>query len=76
MARPSYSRAWRRGAQVRRALGKRFEKLRQRGSQAIYRVGSGTATFAYHDRAELADRQLRQVAADFGLTLEELKDLL
>ena len=37
---------------------------------------NGTAVFAYHDRAELADRQLRKVAADFGLTLEELTDLL
>jgi predicted RNA binding protein YcfA (HicA-like mRNA interferase family) len=64
------------GAQVKRALGKRFEKLRQRGSHAIYRVGSGTVVFAYHDRDELADRQLRRIAADFGLTLEELKDLL
>jgi predicted RNA binding protein YcfA (HicA-like mRNA interferase family) len=65
------------GAQVRRALGKRFEKLRQHGSHAVYRVAPGVnVTFAYHDRAELADRQLRKVAADFGLTLEELKDLL
>jgi predicted RNA binding protein YcfA (HicA-like mRNA interferase family) len=73
----AYSPAVAKGAQVRRALGKRFEKLRQHGSHAVYRVGPGvTATFAYHDRAELADRQLRQVAADFGLTLEELKKLL
>jgi predicted RNA binding protein YcfA (HicA-like mRNA interferase family) len=64
-------------AQVRRALTRRFEKLRQRGSHVVYRLDDGgTATFAYHDRVELADRQLRQVAADFGLTLEQLKDLL
>jgi predicted RNA binding protein YcfA (HicA-like mRNA interferase family) len=63
-------------AEVRRALENNFLKLRQRGSHAIFRVGSGTATFAYHDRAELADRQLRKVASDFGLTLDELKDLL
>ncbi len=61
---------------VRLALLKRFVKLRQRGSHLIFRVGDGTATFAYHDRIELADRQLRQVASDFGLTLEELKALL
>ncbi len=62
--------------QVRRARERRFEKLRQRGSPAIFRVGDGTATIAYHDRIELADRQLRQVAADFALSLEELKQLL
>jgi len=62
--------------QVRRVLERRFEKLRQRGSHATFRVGGGTATFAYHDRVELADRQLRQIAADFGLSLKELKHLL
>lgn len=63
-------------AEVRRALERNFTKLRQRGSHLIFRVAGGTATFAYHDRAELADRQLRKVAADFGLSLDELKDLL
>lgn len=63
-------------AVVRRALERRFVKLRQRGSHAVFRVEDGTATFAYHDRVELADRQLRQVAKDFGLTLDELKELL
>ena len=57
-------------------MDKRFRRLRQRGSHVIFQVGSSTVTFAYHDRDELADRQLRKVAADFGLTLEELKDLL
>jgi predicted RNA binding protein YcfA (HicA-like mRNA interferase family) len=51
-------------------------KLRQRGSHVVFRVGDGTVTFAYHDRVELADRQLRQIAADFGLSLEDLKKLL
>jgi predicted RNA binding protein YcfA (HicA-like mRNA interferase family) len=63
-------------SQVKRALERRFEKLRQRGSHVTFRVGKKTATFAYHDRAELADRQLRQIASDFDLTVEELKDLL
>lgn len=63
-------------AQVRKALLRRFVKLRQRGSHVVFRVDDGTATFAYHDRVELGDRQLRQVAKDFGLTLDELKDLL
>jgi hypothetical protein len=42
----------------------------------IFKVPGGTASLAYHDRAELADRQLEKVAADFGLSLDELKDLL
>ena len=64
-------------AQVRRALERNFVKVRQSGSHAIFRVpGRTPATFAYHDRAELADRQLRKVASDFGLTLDELKGLL
>ena len=63
-------------ARVRRALETNFVKLRQRGSHVIFQVGSGTSTFAYHDRGELADRELRKVATDFGLTLDELKDLL
>jgi hypothetical protein len=42
----------------------------------MFLVGNKTRTFAYHDNAELADRQLRQIAKDFGTTLEELKALL
>jgi hypothetical protein len=53
-----------------------LDSIDQRGSHAKFEVGDGRATFAYHDRAELADRQLRKVAADFGLTLDELKNLL
>lgn len=63
-------------SQVRRALEKRFDKLRQRGSHSAFRVGRKTVTFAYHDKVELADRQLRQIGKDFGLSLEELKALL
>jgi predicted RNA binding protein YcfA (HicA-like mRNA interferase family) len=55
----------RKAAEVRRGLEKRFRRLRQRGSHVIFQVGSGTVTFGYHDRVELADRQLRKVAADF-----------
>lgn len=61
---------------VRHALERRFEKRRQRGSHSVFRVGDKSATFAYHDRVDLGERQLRQIAADFGLTLEELKVLL
>jgi len=62
--------------QVRLALQRRFVKLRQRGSHVVFSVSDGTVTFAYHDRVELADRQLRQIARDFGISLEELKKLL
>lgn len=63
-------------SQVKRALEKRFTRLRQRGSHVTFRVGEKTVTFAYHDRVELADRQLRRVAAAFDISLEELKALL
>lgn len=62
--------------QVKRALEKRFKKLRQKGSHLMFQVGNKTRTLAYHDGVDLADRQLRQIARDFGITLEELKALL
>ena len=63
-------------AKVRRALERAFVRSRQRGSHVQFEVGGSTVTFAYHDRVELGDRQLRKVAKEFGLTLDELKDLL
>jgi hypothetical protein len=33
-------------------------------------------TFAYHDSVELSNRELRDVAGQFGITLDELKSLL
>jgi predicted PhzF superfamily epimerase YddE/YHI9 len=39
-------------------------------------VGNEIAVFAYHDGVELADRQLRQIALQFGLSLFELKELI
>lgn len=63
-------------ARVRRALEREFHKVRQRGSHITLMGRNGPATFAYHDRVELSDRQLSKVAGDFGLTLDELKSLL
>jgi predicted RNA binding protein YcfA (HicA-like mRNA interferase family) len=62
---------------VRRALERRFELIRQRGSHGRFRRDDGRrVTFAYHDSVELSDSELRDVAEDFGLTLDELKELL
>jgi predicted RNA binding protein YcfA (HicA-like mRNA interferase family) len=62
---------------VRRALERRFELIRQRGSHGRFRRDDGRkVTFAYHDGIELSDSELRDVAADFGINLDELKSLL
>jgi predicted RNA binding protein YcfA (HicA-like mRNA interferase family) len=66
-----------RGAQLRRALEKRFTKVRQNGSHITFRIGEhDTAIYAFHDNRDLGEKHLRMVAKDFGLTLEELKRLL
>jgi len=63
--------------QVRRALERRFQLIRQRGSHGRFRRDDGRmVTFAYHDRVELADSEVRDVAEDFGITLDELRGLL
>lgn len=63
--------------QVRRALEKRFTKIRQSGSHITFRVGEqGTAIYAFHDTRDLGEKHLRMIAKDFGLTTEELKELL
>ncbi len=56
---------------------RRFALVRQKGSHAQFRRHDGRlATFAYHDRVELSDSQLRDVVEAFGITLLELKQLL
>ena len=66
-----------RAGQVRRALEKRFRKLRQNGSHITFQIGEHeTAMYAFHDSRDLGEKHLRMVAKDFGLTLEELKRLL
>jgi predicted RNA binding protein YcfA (HicA-like mRNA interferase family) len=70
---------WRvaKGAQLRKALEKRFAKIRQRGSHITFRIGPHEmAIYAFHDSRDLGERHLRMVAKDFGLTLDELKRLL
>lgn len=66
-----------RAGQVRRALEKRFVKLRQRGSHITFQIAEHeTAIYAFHDSRDLGERHLRMVAKDFGMTPEELKRLL
>jgi len=65
------------GSQLRKALEKRFTKVRQNGSHITFRIGQHeTAIYAFHDSRDLGEKHLRMVAKDFGLTLEELKRLL
>jgi predicted RNA binding protein YcfA (HicA-like mRNA interferase family) len=70
------------GREVKRALEKAGWVVdRRRGSHVIYRkAGTGgrvrTGGFSYHDADELGQTQLRFVAKKFGMTLEQLKELL
>ena len=65
------------GGQVRRPLRKGFTKIRQSGSHITFRVGEHrTAIYAFHDTRDLGEKHLRMIAKDFGLTIEELKELL
>lgn len=50
--------------------------VRERGSHKQFAKGDQRRTFAYHDTRELGTVQLRQVAAEFVLTLEELRKAL
>lgn len=63
--------------QVARALERSGWAInRQRGSHRQFVKGGETRTFAYHDSAELGAVQLRKIAAQFGLTLDELRAAL
>jgi predicted RNA binding protein YcfA (HicA-like mRNA interferase family) len=62
---------------VRRAIEKAgWELVRTRGSHRIYRRGSLTVPFAYHDAVDLGGSALTVVAREFGMTLDELRRLL
>ncbi|HEY4028102.1 MAG TPA: type II toxin-antitoxin system HicA family toxin [Candidatus Dormibacteraeota bacterium] len=61
---------------VRRALERRFVKVRQRGSHITFRVDGGTAIYAFHDNRDLGEKHLQMIAKDFRLTLTQLKELL
>ncbi len=63
--------------QVRPAIEKAgWELVRARGSHRIYRRGSATVPFAYHDAVDLGGPALAVVAREFGLTVDELRRLL
>ena len=47
-----------------------------RGSHRIYRKGSRTVPFAYHDGADLGGPAMAVVAKEFGMTVDELRRLL
>jgi predicted RNA binding protein YcfA (HicA-like mRNA interferase family) len=50
--------------------------IRTNGSHHIYRRGSRTVPFAYHDSADLGGPAMAVVARAFDLTLAELRRLL
>jgi predicted RNA binding protein YcfA (HicA-like mRNA interferase family) len=60
-----------RARQVRRAI-----EIRTRGSHRLYRKGSLTVPFAYHDAVDLGGPALRVVARAFGMSVDELRRLL
>jgi predicted RNA binding protein YcfA (HicA-like mRNA interferase family) len=53
-----------------------WELIGTESSHRKLRKGSRTVTFSYHDTVELGQTQLRIVAKQFGLTLDELRKLL
>ena len=54
------------GRSDRRALKKRFTKVRQRGSHVTFQVDGATATYAFHDTRDLGKRHLRMGARNSG----------
>lgn len=63
--------------QVARALERSgWVIVRQRGSHRQFAKGAELRTFAYHDSVELGSVQLRRIAAQFGLSLDELREAL
>jgi len=50
--------------------------VRERSSHKRFAKGGELRTFAYHDARELGTVQLRQVASEFALTLDELREAL
>lgn len=51
-------------------------EVRRTGSHRRLEKGDKAATFAFHEGRDLGNTQMRQVARDFGYTLEELRRLL
>jgi predicted RNA binding protein YcfA (HicA-like mRNA interferase family) len=62
---------------VRKAIERAgWELVRIRGSHRIYRKGTATVPFAYHDAADLGGPAMAVVARAFGMTVRELRRLL
>jgi predicted RNA binding protein YcfA (HicA-like mRNA interferase family) len=62
--------------QVRKAIEKAgWELVRTRGSHRIYRKGQMTVPFAYHDSVDLGGPAMAILAAEFGMTVGELRRL-
>jgi len=51
-------------------------EVRRKGSHRTLMKGEETARWAFHDGREIGTTQMRQVARQFGYTLEALRDLL
>jgi predicted RNA binding protein YcfA (HicA-like mRNA interferase family) len=62
---------------VRRAIERAgWELMRVRGSHRIYRKGSLSVPFAYHDAVDLGGPAMAIVAREFGMSVSELRRLL
>ncbi|HUY08027.1 MAG TPA: type II toxin-antitoxin system HicA family toxin [Candidatus Dormibacteraeota bacterium] len=65
------------GPQVRRALEKAgWTEVRCRGSHHHFQKGELRATFSFHDSLDLGKSHLEVVAKAFGMTVDQLRDLL
>ena len=52
-----------------------WEQVRMRGSHRFMRKHGMSATFGHHIGSGLGTLQMRQIAKDFGYTLDELRGL-
>jgi predicted RNA binding protein YcfA (HicA-like mRNA interferase family) len=52
-----------------------WEFVRRESSHIILRKGDQQRVFAFHDKVDLGQVQMRQVAAEFGYTVEQLRKL-
>jgi predicted RNA binding protein YcfA (HicA-like mRNA interferase family) len=50
-------------------------EIRRTGSHRTLQKGERTGVFAFHDRADLGQVQMKQVATEFGYTIEQLRKL-
>ena len=52
-----------------------WQEVRKRGSHRRLRKGDVSRTWAFHDRHDLGQVQLAQLARQFGYTLDDLRKL-